>query len=57
MFCNLKRNDGDKLASATWRRLITSGAVPSYSLEMPRAETASASSKESVKRSILGLKT
>lgn len=59
IFSNLEWNGGGKLASATWRRLITSGASPSYAVEKPRVKTADASSnsnKESLKRSILGLK-
>ncbi|XWS23943.1 hypothetical protein CRYUN_Cryun28dG0059100 [Craigia yunnanensis] len=56
IFSNLKCNGGDKLASASWRRLIISGASPSYTVEQQREKTAAASNKESLKRSILGLK-
>ncbi|KAK6277784.1 hypothetical protein POUND7_018107 [Theobroma cacao] len=53
---HLKRNGGDKLAGATWRRIINSGASPGYAVEKPRVKTAIASSRVSLKRSILRLK-
>ncbi|XVE95229.1 hypothetical protein REPUB_Repub02eG0078100 [Reevesia pubescens] len=56
IFSNLKRNGGDKLASPTWRRLISSDASPSFALEKPRVKPDAGSGKESLKSRVLGLK-
>ncbi|OMO69240.1 hypothetical protein CCACVL1_19588 [Corchorus capsularis] len=58
IFSTLKRSGGDKLSSATWRRLISSVPSPTYEEEKPPVKTASNSSgrRSLLKSGILGLK-
>ncbi|KAK8692355.1 hypothetical protein V6N13_075820 [Hibiscus sabdariffa] len=56
-FCNLKRNGGDKLAVARWRRPISYAVSPNYAMAEPGVRTAAGGGgKGSLKRRILGLK-
>ncbi|OMP01332.1 hypothetical protein COLO4_11967 [Corchorus olitorius] len=53
----LIRSGGDKLSSATWRRLISSVASSTYKEEKPPVKTASTSNgRRSLKSGILGFK-